>query len=89
MDPTTRTTGAPSPRAVETTSLHFLAGADPTLDWGLASHLQADGSPRIVERQLTVPPELAGLRLDHFIKTQIDATVTHEDPAGDRDAADA
>ena len=46
-------------------------GADPTLDWGLSSHLLPDGSPRIVERELLVPPELAGLRLDHFLKTQI------------------
>src|SRR5262245_54082707 len=47
-------------------------GADPALDWGLRSHLHADGSPRIIERHLVVPPELAGLRLDHFIKTQIE-----------------
>ena len=46
-------------------------GADPALDWGLATHLEADGTPRIVERELRVPPELAGMRLDHFIKTQI------------------
>ncbi len=46
-------------------------GADPTLDWGLTSHLDADGRPRIVERHLIVPPELGGLRLDHFVKTQI------------------
>lgn len=46
-------------------------GADPTLDWGVTSHLSPDGSPRIVERHLHVPPELAGLRLDHFVKTQI------------------
>jgi 23S rRNA pseudouridine1911/1915/1917 synthase len=46
-------------------------GADPAIDWGLTSHLHADGSPRIIERRLDVPPELAGLRLDHFIKTQI------------------
>jgi 23S rRNA pseudouridine1911/1915/1917 synthase len=46
-------------------------GADPTIDWGLTSHLHPDGSPRIIERYLEVPPELAGLRLDHFIKTQI------------------
>ena len=45
--------------------------ADPSIDWGLTSHLQADGTPRIIERHLTVPPELAGLRLDHFVKTQI------------------
>ncbi|MEJ7600408.1 MAG: RluA family pseudouridine synthase [Kofleriaceae bacterium] len=46
-------------------------GADPTLDWGLTSHLQADGTRRIIERHLEVPGELAGLRLDHFVKTQI------------------
>ena len=46
-------------------------GADPAIDWGLTSHLDATGAPRIVERWLTVPPELAGLRLDHFVKTQI------------------
>jgi 23S rRNA pseudouridine1911/1915/1917 synthase len=46
-------------------------GADPTIDWGQTSHLHADGSPRIIERVLEVPGELAGLRLDHFVKTQI------------------
>ena len=46
-------------------------GADRSLDWGLTSHLNADGSPRIVERALVVPGDLAGLRLDHFLKTQI------------------
>src|ERR1700748_2954911 len=46
-------------------------GADPTIDWGVRAHLHADGSPRIIERVLAVPPELAGLRLDHFVKTQI------------------
>ncbi len=46
-------------------------GADPSIDWGLTSHLLPDGSPRLVERHLLVPPELAGLRLDHFVKTQI------------------
>ncbi|HET9624624.1 MAG TPA: RluA family pseudouridine synthase [Kofleriaceae bacterium] len=46
-------------------------GADPAIDWGLTAHLHADGSPRIIERVLVVPPELAGLRLDHFVKTQI------------------
>jgi len=46
-------------------------GADPSIDWGLTSHLDADGTPKIIERHLVVPPELAGLRLDHFIKTQI------------------
>ena len=40
-------------------------------DLGLTSHLHPDGSPRIIERHLVVPPELAGLRLDHFVKTQI------------------
>src|SRR3954464_5970430 len=46
-------------------------GADPSLDWGLTSHLHPDGSPRIIERAMVVPQDLAGLRLDHFIKTQI------------------
>ncbi|MCW5803138.1 MAG: RluA family pseudouridine synthase [Deltaproteobacteria bacterium] len=46
-------------------------GADPSLDWGLTSHLDANGAPKIIERHLHVPPELAGLRLDHFVKTQI------------------
>jgi 23S rRNA pseudouridine1911/1915/1917 synthase len=46
-------------------------GADPSIDWGLTSHLDADGKPRIVERHLHVPADLAGLRLDHFVKTQI------------------
>jgi 23S rRNA pseudouridine1911/1915/1917 synthase len=46
-------------------------GADPAIDWGLRAHLHPDGSPRIIERHLLVPPELAGLRLDHFVKTQI------------------
>ena len=40
-------------------------------DLGELSHLDADGKPKIVERHLIVPPELAGLRLDHFVKTQI------------------
>jgi 23S rRNA pseudouridine1911/1915/1917 synthase len=44
---------------------------DDLLDVGEASHLNADGTPRLVERRLVVPPELAGLRLDHFVKTQI------------------
>jgi len=44
---------------------------EPDVDLGLTSHLDADGKPRIVERHLVVPPELAGLRLDHFVKTQI------------------
>jgi 23S rRNA pseudouridine1911/1915/1917 synthase len=46
-------------------------GADPAIDWGLTSHLDGNGQPRIIERHLIVPPELAGLRLDHFVKTQI------------------
>lgn len=55
-----------------TGALHALPpGADPSLDWGLTSHLLPDGTPRIIERHLHVPPELAGLRLDHFVKTQI------------------
>ncbi len=46
-------------------------GADASLDWGLTGHLNADGTPKIVERILEVPAPLAGLRLDHFVKTQI------------------
>jgi 23S rRNA pseudouridine1911/1915/1917 synthase len=41
------------------------------VDLGLTSHLDESGKPRIVERTLVVPPDLAGLRLDHFVKTQI------------------
>jgi len=44
---------------------------DEAADLGATSHLLPDGTPRIVERHLHVPPELAGLRLDHFVKTQI------------------
>ncbi len=44
---------------------------EPEVDLGETSHLDEDGKPRIVERHLIVPPELAGLRLDHFVKTQI------------------
>jgi 23S rRNA pseudouridine1911/1915/1917 synthase len=40
-------------------------------DLGEASHLDDEGKPKIIERHLIVPPELAGLRLDHFVKTQI------------------
>ena len=43
----------------------------PGEDWGTTSHLDEHGKPRIIERWLDVPPELAGLRLDHFVKTQI------------------
>ena len=45
---------------------------DEAVDFGERSHLDADGKPRIVERHLIVPAELAGLRLDHFVKTQIE-----------------
>jgi 23S rRNA pseudouridine1911/1915/1917 synthase len=49
-----------------------LTDDEPTEDeLGVRSHLDADGKPRIVERHLVVPPELVGLRLDHFVKTQI------------------
>src|SRR5882672_91564 len=44
---------------------------DDELDFGERSHLNADGTPRVIERHLIVTPMLAGLRLDHFIKTQI------------------
>ncbi|HEX4452880.1 MAG TPA: pseudouridine synthase [Kofleriaceae bacterium] len=45
--------------------------SEPDVDEGVASHLDEHGKPRIIERHLIVPPELAGLRLDHFVKTQI------------------
>ncbi len=41
------------------------------VDLGVNSHLDVDGKPKIIERHLIVPPGLAGLRLDHFVKTQI------------------
>jgi 23S rRNA pseudouridine1911/1915/1917 synthase len=44
---------------------------EPDEDAGYASHLDEHGNPKIIERHLIVPPELAGLRLDHFVKTQI------------------
>lgn len=47
------------------------AEVDTEIDYGIDSHLDADGKPRIIERHLHVPSELAGLRLDHFVKTQI------------------
>ncbi|HEY4241540.1 MAG TPA: pseudouridine synthase [Kofleriaceae bacterium] len=53
------------------TALSLPPGADPTIDWGLTAHLKADGTPKIIERHLVVSGELAGLRLDHFIVTQI------------------
>lgn len=44
----------------------------PGVDYGERSHLDpATGQPRIVERRFTVEPELAGLRLDHYLKRQI------------------
>lgn len=52
-------------------SFQLPPGADPSFDWGLTSHLDEHGKQRIIERHLLVPPELAGLRLDHFVKTQI------------------
>jgi 23S rRNA pseudouridine1911/1915/1917 synthase len=59
------------PEDIEPATFDLPPGADPAIDWGLTSHLQPDGTPRIIERHLLVPPELAGLRLDHFVKTQI------------------
>ncbi len=43
----------------------------PGVDYGRTSHLDENGEPKIIERHLHVPGELAGLRLDHFVKTQI------------------
>lgn len=58
--------------ADDAVSFDLPPGADPTLDWGLTSHLNPDGTPKIIERELVVRDDLAGLRLDHFIKTQIE-----------------
>jgi 23S rRNA pseudouridine1911/1915/1917 synthase len=66
--PASSSASAPSVPA----SLSASAPIDDDVDLGETSHLDADGKPRIVERHLIVPPELAGLRLDHFVKTQIE-----------------
>jgi len=44
---------------------------EPGVDYGERAHLDPSGAPRIVERRFTVEPELAGLRLDHYLKRQI------------------
>jgi 23S rRNA pseudouridine1911/1915/1917 synthase len=44
---------------------------EPGVDYGERAHLDAAGAPRIVERRFVVEPELAGLRLDHYLKRQI------------------
>jgi 23S rRNA pseudouridine1911/1915/1917 synthase len=54
-----------------TTPLEPESSVETEEDAGLASHLDEHGNPKIIERHLIVPPELAGLRLDHFVKTQI------------------
>jgi 23S rRNA pseudouridine1911/1915/1917 synthase len=59
------------PRPEEEEPDHDAALDGVAIDHGETSHLDADGQPRIVERHLVVPAELAGLRLDHFVKTQI------------------
>jgi 23S rRNA pseudouridine1911/1915/1917 synthase len=41
------------------------------IDEGVGSHLDENGKPKIITRHLHVTPELAGLRLDHYVKTQI------------------
>lgn len=41
------------------------------VDYGEASHLDEIGQPRLVRRELTVHADMAGLRLDHFLKKQI------------------
>src|SRR5262245_39386493 len=61
----------PQPERAGPRSGHEPKASEATIDWGLTSHLDEHGAPRIVERWLVVPPELAGLRLDHFLKTQI------------------
>ena len=44
---------------------------EPGVDYGERAHLDAAGAPRIVERRFVVESELAGLRLDHYLKRQI------------------
>lgn len=44
---------------------------EPGVDYGERSHLDPGGAPRIVERRFTVEPEVAGLRLDHYLKREI------------------
>jgi 23S rRNA pseudouridine1911/1915/1917 synthase len=44
---------------------------EPGVDYGERAHLDAAGKPRIVERRFVVEPELAGLRLDHYLKRRI------------------
>jgi 23S rRNA pseudouridine1911/1915/1917 synthase len=61
---------APERYAAELAALAALR-LPPGTDFGIGSHLGADGKPQIVERHLIVPGDLAGLRLDHFVKTQI------------------
>ncbi len=61
-----------SPEGASESGVEALEPDEIVDDFGLSSHLDADeASRRIVERHLIVPPELAGLRLDHFVKTQI------------------
>lgn len=43
----------------------------PGVDLGLHAHLDAAGQPRIVERRLVVTEDLAGSRLDHYLKRVI------------------
>jgi 23S rRNA pseudouridine1911/1915/1917 synthase len=44
---------------------------EPGVDYGERSHLDERGAPRIVERRFTVEAEVAGLRLDHYLKREI------------------
>jgi 23S rRNA pseudouridine1911/1915/1917 synthase len=44
---------------------------EPGVDYGERAHLDVAGKPRIVERRFVVEPELAGLRLDHYLKRRI------------------
>jgi 23S rRNA pseudouridine1911/1915/1917 synthase len=63
--------GDAAPQTTEAALALARHGFPPDVDLGLTSHLDETGKPRIIERHLHVPPELAGLRLDHFVKTQI------------------
>ncbi len=45
--------------------------APPGVDLGLTAHLGPDGAPRVIERRFTVTEDLAGQRLDHYLKRMI------------------
>lgn len=57
--------------AVDFAALGPWWSAPPGVDMGLTAHLGPDGAPRIIERRFTVTEDLAGQRLDHYLKRMI------------------